>query len=103
MTDSAGDESSHSQQDKADSRPGTDRNDPVESLPDPASVPAALRRTFWTIVLLLNIILLAAIVGVVFIFVGQVRVGLGAFSIAVGASALAYYRYRQYTQTRASP
>lgn len=83
--------------DEPDDRTAAGRVDPSASLPDPEDVSPDLRRTFWAVVALLNIALLGGTLGIVLAgLVGQVWIGLAALTIGIGAGGLAYYRYRQY-------
>lgn len=71
----------------------------IPEAPDPTEndVPPGVRRTFWLIVLMANLGLLALSIGVMFaVFRGQLRFGgslvvLGVFALLVG-----YFRYRNH-------
>lgn len=88
--------------------PEADLADPERELPTipeapspgpdgDADVPAELQRTFWTVVLLVNVALAAASLGVMFVvFRGQwVYGGVGAI-VGTVAGLRAYLRYREW-------
>lgn len=71
----------------------------IPEAPDPSDndVPPELRRTFWLIVLMVNVGLLALSVGAMFVvFRGQLRFGGSLVVLGVFALLVAYIRYRNH-------
>ena len=72
---------------------------PSVSIPDAsdADVPPELARAFWSVVIAVNIGLLAVSLGAMFIyFRGQWRLGGGAVVLGVGMLCSAYFKYWRY-------
>lgn len=76
-------------------------SDSQDEPPEQTTAPADLRRTFWTVVGLVNIAVLGLTVGGLLVFFpGWTTAGVGAFAIGAGAAGLAYYRYWQFKTSR---
>jgi len=77
--------------------------DPTDDLPDPSEVPTDLRVTFWLLVFLIKVTLIATTVGLLFIVVednwdlGGPLLGLGALCFL-----FAIVRYRRFRRSEAA-
>lgn len=76
------------------------KGDPASER-EATSAPAAVGRTFWAVVVLVNIAVLGLSVGVLLLLVpGQTEAGLGTAAVGGLAGVAAYYRYRRFKHSR---